>query len=119
MSELREHGGRRFAVQFHYSLPTDAWCVELSEAVPAPESWADRPDSPAYLSGPSFITAEVPDEDPKADPTIHVRSPEGYAVPYEVMLWFMEKVAEEVERCRTAMSAMGLEAATRPDGSLP
>lgn len=106
-------------MQFHCSLPTSAWCVELSEAVPAPESWADRPNSPAHLPGPSFIMAAVLDEDPKAEPTVHVRSPEGYAIPYEVMLWFMERVAEEVERCRAAMSAMDCEAATRPDEAKP
>lgn len=102
--ESREHAGRRYAVQFTYALPDDAWCVELSEAVPAPASWADIPGAETHLPGPAFMVAVVPDEDPEREPTVHIHSSDEHVVPFEVMHWFMEKVAEEVERCRAALA---------------
>ena len=54
-SEQLEHAGTRYAVQFTYALPDDAWYVELSEAVPAPAAWADIPHAAeAHLPGPAF-----------------------------------------------------------------
>jgi len=103
-AEVREHTGRHYAVQFHYALPDDAWCVELSEAVPAPESWADIPNAETHLPGAACLTAVVPDEDPDLDPTIRVHSPGGHAIPYEIMRWFMERVAEQVEGCRAGFA---------------
>ena len=32
MPEFRVHNDCHYAIQFHYALPDDAWCVELSEA---------------------------------------------------------------------------------------
>ena len=94
------HAGVRYAVQFTYALPDDAWCVELSEAVPAPAAWADIPNAETHLPGDAFFTAIVPDEDLTREPTIHVHGNSERAVPYDVMCWYMEKVAQEVERCR-------------------
>jgi hypothetical protein len=105
MPEVREHAGRHYAVQWHYALPDNAWAVELSEAVPAPDSWADNPDAVTHLPGPPFLVALVPDEDPALEPTVHVTGPGEHVVPYPVMVWFMEHVAAEVERCRTALAA--------------
>jgi hypothetical protein len=48
--------------------------------------------------------AFVPDEDPDVEPTVHFDSRHGDVVPYEVMRRFMEKVAEEVERCRATLA---------------
>jgi hypothetical protein len=48
--------------------PDDAWCVELSEAVPAPAAWAEIPDAETYLPGVAFLVAVVPDEDPDLSP---------------------------------------------------
>jgi hypothetical protein len=96
-----EHAGRQWAVEFHYALPDDSWTVELSEAIPAPSDWAEIPGSVSHLPGVAF----VPDEDPSLDPTIHIHSHDEHVIPYEVMRWFMEKVSEEVERCRAAMAA--------------
>lgn len=101
--ELREHAGRHYAVLFHYALPDDAWAVELSEAVPAPTTDGDNPhDAVTHLPGAACLAALVPDEDPNLQPTVHVYSPDGHVVPYEIMLWFMEQVADQVERCRIA-----------------
>ncbi|MFF3325749.1 hypothetical protein [Streptomyces sp. NPDC002889] len=96
--EEREHGGRWYAVQFTYALPDDAWRVELSEMVPVPEWGAD-----ARIPGQDFMAALVPDEDPSREPEVHVHSPDGRAVPYEIVCWFMDHVADEVARCRTAL----------------
>ncbi|WP_328708408.1 hypothetical protein [Microbispora hainanensis] len=74
--------------------------MELSEAVPAPAAGADIPNAETHLPGSAFITAMVPDEDPTREPTIHVHGNGEHAVPYEVMRWYMEKVAQEIERCR-------------------
>ncbi|MFI9103134.1 hypothetical protein ACIGXA_21690 [Streptomyces fildesensis] len=103
-SELREHAGRHYAIQFHYALPDDAWCVELSEAVPAPAAWAEIPDAASHLPGTAFLVAVVPDEDPHLEPTVRVHSHAEQVIPYEIMRWFMENVTEEVERCRTALA---------------
>lgn len=104
MPELREHAGRHYAIQFHYSLPDDAWCVELSEAVPAPAAWAEIPNAQTHLPGPAFIVAVVPDEDPDLEPTVHIRSHDEHVVPYEIMRWFMDQVTKEVESCRAALT---------------
>ncbi|MFF9285230.1 hypothetical protein [Streptomyces griseosporeus] len=106
--ELREHAGRRYAVLFHYALPDDAWAVELSEAVPGAGM--------GYLPGPALLAALVPDEDPRLEPTVRVCGPEERVVPYEIMRWFMEQVADQVERCRVAFESEGGEAAERPRG---
>ncbi|MEV7675925.1 hypothetical protein [Streptomyces sp. NPDC088752] len=101
--ELREHAGRCYAVLFHYPLADDAWAVELSEAVPAPAEGAETPDAAVtYLPGAAFLVALVPDEDPDLQPVVRVWSPVERVVPYEVMRWFMEQVADQVERCRIA-----------------
>ncbi|MBF9073162.1 hypothetical protein [Streptacidiphilus fuscans] len=102
--EVREHAGHHYAVVFHYALPDDAWSVELSEAVPAS---AERLESlnaaVAYRPGGApLLRALVPDEDPNLEPTVHVYSPDGHVVPYEIVRWFMGQVADEVERCRIA-----------------
>lgn len=103
MPELREHAGRHYAVQVHYALPDDSWAVELSEAVPAPDTWADVPGSPSHLPGPAFLVGLVPDEDPSLEPAIHVHSHDERVIPYDVMLWFMQKLADEVDRTQAAL----------------
>jgi hypothetical protein len=102
MPVLRIHAGRHYAIQFHYALPDDAWCVELSEAVPAPAAWAEIPHAETHLPGDAFLVAVIPDEDPDLEPAVHIHSHDGHVIPYEVMGWFMEHVAEQVERCRSA-----------------
>ncbi|MEU9992366.1 hypothetical protein AB0E10_37240 [Streptomyces sp. NPDC048045] len=101
-AELREHAGRHYAVQIHYALPDDAWTLELSEAVPAPAAWAEHPDAQRHLPGSAFLAAFVPDEDPSPEPAVHIHSGDEHVVPYEIMRWFMEQVADQVERCRVA-----------------
>ncbi|MFG3024710.1 hypothetical protein ACGFZQ_40410 [Streptomyces sp. NPDC048254] len=102
MPELRVHAGRHYAVQFHYALPDDAWRLELSEAVPAPAAWAEIPNAETHLSGAAILVAVIPDEDPDLEPIVHIRSHDEHVIPYEIMRWFMEQVAEQVKRCRIA-----------------
>lgn len=99
-SEQLLHAGRRYAVQFTYAVPDDAWYVELSEAIPAPEAWADIPGAETHLPGRAFLLAIVPDENPAREPTITVPSTPERIIPYEVMRWFMQHVADEVTRSR-------------------
>ncbi|MER6214194.1 hypothetical protein ABT213_09045 [Streptomyces sp. NPDC001674] len=101
--ELKEHAGRHYAVLFHYALPDDAWAVELSEAEPASAEGAENPDATVtHLPGAAFLVTHVPDEDPNLQPTVRVWSPDERVVPLEVMRWYMEQVADQVERCRIA-----------------
>ena len=109
-AELREHAGRRYALQFHYALPDNAWAVELSEAVPAPAEWAEIPHSEKYLPGVAFMLALIPDEDPDLEPTVHIHSYDEHVIPYEIMRWFMEQVAEQHERCRIGFEQSASEA---------
>lgn len=103
-AELREHAGRHYAILFHYALPDDAWAVELSEAVPAPTAWTEIPNAGTHLPGAAFLVALIPDEDPSLEPTVHIHSHDEHVIPYEIMRWFMEEVAGQVERCRAAMA---------------
>lgn len=103
-SELREHAGRHYAIQFHYALPDDAWAVELSEADPAPAAWAEIPNATTHLPGRAVLVAFVPDEDPNLEPTVHVHSHDEHVIPYEIMRWYMQRLADQVERCRVALS---------------
>ncbi|MEU9337184.1 hypothetical protein AB0D49_29170 [Streptomyces sp. NPDC048290] len=111
MPELRVHAGRHYAVQFHCALPDDAWCVELSKAAPAPEAWAEIPRAEPHLPGAAFVVAVIPDEDPDLEPTVHIHSHDEHVIPYEIMRWLMEHVAEQVERCRIAFEQGEPEAA--------
>jgi hypothetical protein len=105
MPEFRDHAGKRYAIVFHYALPDDAWCVELSEAVPLPPRSAGMPTAMTHLPGSAFLVAYIPDEDPDLEPTVHVHSDDEHVIPYEIMRWFMEEVAGQVERCRVAYEA--------------
>lgn len=53
------------------------------------------------LPGPAFLVAVIPDEDPDQEPAIHVR--DEHVIPYEIMHWFMENTAEEVNRRRLTL----------------
>lgn len=108
-AELREHAGRHYAIQFHYALPDDAWAVELSEAVPAPAACAGNPSAARHLPGAAFLVAFVPEEDPDLEPTVHIHSHDEHRIPYEIMRWFMEQVADQAERCRIAFEQDGRE----------
>ncbi|MFF4243651.1 hypothetical protein ACFYY2_04145 [Streptomyces sp. NPDC001822] len=101
-AELREHAGHHYAVQFHYALPDDSWAVELSEAVPAPGAVTETPNAATRVPGQAFLVALIPDEDPGLEPTVRIHSPDEHVIPYEIMQWFMEQVADQAERCRTA-----------------
>ncbi|MGW6444535.1 hypothetical protein [Lentzea sp. NPDC055074] len=92
---MRVHAGRHYAVQFHYALPDDAWCVELSEAAPV-----ETPDAEPHWPEAAFLVAVVPDEDPALEPAVHIHSHDEHVIPYEIMRWFMERVADQVEGCR-------------------
>ncbi|MGW6744244.1 hypothetical protein ACWGDX_26530 [Streptomyces sp. NPDC055025] len=65
-------------------------------------SWAEIPDAASHLPGPAFLVAFVPDEDPDLEPTVHIHSHDEHVVPYEIMVWFMEQVTDQVQRCRAA-----------------
>lgn len=98
--ELKEHAGRHYAVLFHYALSDDAWSVELSAAS---DEGAENPDTAVtHLPGAAFLVTHVPDEDTNLQPTLRIWSPTERVVPYEVMRWYMEQVADQVERCRIA-----------------
>ncbi|MGW9028018.1 hypothetical protein ACWGQ5_28430 [Streptomyces sp. NPDC055722] len=47
----------------------------------------------------------IPDEDPNLEPTFDIHSHDEHVIPYEIMRWFMEQVAAQVERCRIAFRA--------------
>ncbi|MFF0254291.1 hypothetical protein ACFYPW_17515 [Micromonospora zamorensis] len=98
------HADVQYTVQAMYSVPDEAWYLELSETQPAPPAWADLPGAVDYLPGPSILVAVVPDEDPAREAAVTF-GPAEHVVPYPVMCWFMEHVAEEVERCRAPMAA--------------
>ncbi|WP_229869233.1 hypothetical protein [Streptomyces inusitatus] len=68
------HPGGDYAITTMYSVPDDAWYLELD------------------LVGKqrNLLTAIVPDEDPAREPTI-CSDPQGphQDIPYEIVRWFM------------------------------
>ncbi|MEU9862236.1 hypothetical protein AB0D99_15315 [Streptomyces sp. NPDC047971] len=86
---LISHEGTDYALQTLYSVPDDAWYLELDLV----------PDNRTLL------TAIVPDEDPARQPTVCVDPVSGHhRIPYEVMRWFMEHVEEEIRTSRGWMT---------------
>lgn len=97
---MREHGDRVFAIVAGYDVRDEAWMLELSEAGPAADSWADRSETAAHLPGQPFIVARVPDEDPTLEPTIYLGNGGGNEIPYEILRWFVSAIDDEIARCR-------------------
>ncbi|MEU8531143.1 MULTISPECIES: hypothetical protein [Streptomyces] len=82
---LHEHPSRAYELQLMYSVPDDAWYLELDHI-------ADQR---------TVMTAIVPDEDPERQPTVCVDPVSGHhAIPYDVVRWFMGHVEFEIERSR-------------------
>jgi hypothetical protein len=85
---LYPHPDSDYAMTTMYSVPDDAWYLEL-----------DLVDEQRNL-----VTAIVPDEDPAREPTVcfhpHARHVD---VPYEVMRWFMDQVDNEIRTSRAWM----------------
>ncbi|WP_406384213.1 hypothetical protein [Streptomyces sp. NBC_01618] len=82
MSSNFQVAGQGYAIGRRYSVPDDAWYLELAETDPP---------------GRTFLTAIVPDEDPDRTPTVCFDEQTGHRdIPYAVMNRFMEDVAEDV-----------------------
>ncbi|MHB9854561.1 hypothetical protein [Streptomyces sp. Tue6028] len=77
-------GGAPYAITVLYSVPDDAWYLEL-------ELVGERR---------ALVTAIVPDEDPAREPTVCFDPGRHLDVPYEVMRWFMDQVEEEIRTSR-------------------
>ncbi|MFD7300587.1 hypothetical protein ACFV83_06560 [Streptomyces pharetrae] len=82
------HPDGDFAITSLYSVPDDAWYLELD------------------LVGRrrNLVTAIVPDEDPAREPTVCF-NPDGphLDIPYDVVRWFMDRVEEEIRTSRAWM----------------
>ncbi|MFE5941851.1 hypothetical protein [Streptomyces sp. NPDC056480] len=80
------HPGGDYAITTMYSVPDDAWYLDLVNG--------QR----------TLVTAIVPDEDPAREPTVCCNPNAGHTdVPYEVMRWFMDQVDEEIRSSRAWM----------------
>ncbi|MFF0472986.1 hypothetical protein [Streptomyces sp. NPDC004284] len=79
------HPGGDYAITTMYSVPDDAWYLELD-----------------HIAGQrTVMTAIVPDEDPAREPTVCVDPVSGHPhIPYEVVCWSMAHVAHEIETSR-------------------
>ncbi|MEU8976625.1 hypothetical protein AB0D11_47120 [Streptomyces monashensis] len=69
---------------------------------------AEVPCAETHLPGAAFMAAVIPDDDPAPEPTVRIHSRDEQIIPYEIMRWFMEHVAEHVERCRPHWSRENL-----------
>ncbi|MEU0445607.1 hypothetical protein [Streptomyces tendae] len=82
------HPDGDYAITAMYSVPDDAWYLELDLVV----------------GQQTLVTAIVPDEDPAREPTLCFHPHAGPAdVPYEVIRWFMRQVDEEIRTSRAWM----------------
>ncbi|MFE3073555.1 hypothetical protein [Streptomyces sp. NPDC059247] len=83
-----QHPDRDYAITVMYSVPDDAWYLELD-----------------LVAGQrTLVTAIVPDEDPAREPTVCFNPHAGHVdVPYQVMRWFMHQVDEEIRTSRAWM----------------
>lgn len=77
-----------FRIVHHYSLPGEAWHIEL--AVPPHDGDCGR----------TILVAEIPGEDPERKSAFHICSPNEYTVPYEVMVRLTAEAAHQAERTR-------------------
>ncbi|MEE1757019.1 hypothetical protein [Streptomyces sp. SP18CS02] len=85
---LIEHDGGHYAIRIMYAVPDDAWYLELDVT-------ADRK---------TVALAIVPDEDPEREPTVCFGPDAGHRhIPYDVMTWFMDHVAQEIRTSRAWM----------------
>ncbi|GHF86881.1 hypothetical protein GCM10018790_75480 [Kitasatospora xanthocidica] len=77
-----------YAITAMYSVPDDAWYLELD----------------LVREHRAVVTAVIPDEDPAREPTVCF-DPQGrhLDIPYEVMRWFMDQVADEIRTSRAWM----------------
>ncbi|MFJ4745093.1 hypothetical protein [Streptomyces sp. NPDC088775] len=82
------HPSRDYAITAMYSVPDDAWYLELD----------------LLREHRTLVTAVVPDEDPGREPIVCF-DPQGrhLDIPYEVMRWFMDQVADEIRTSRAWM----------------
>jgi len=82
------HPDGEFAITSLYSVPDDAWYLELD------------------LVGRqrNLVTAIIPDEDPAREPTVCF-NPDGphLDIPYDVVRWFMDRAEEEIRTSRAWM----------------
>ncbi|WP_424888857.1 hypothetical protein [Streptomyces sp. XH2] len=82
------HPGGDYAITTLYSVPDDAWYLELDLVA-------------EHLT---LVTAIVPDEDPAREPTMCFdRHGRHLHVPHDVMRWFMDHVDEEIRTSRAWM----------------
>ncbi|WP_026058743.1 hypothetical protein [Streptomyces sp. SS] len=84
----RQHPTGDYAITSMYSVPDDAWYLELD-----------------LIAGQRhLVTAIVPDEDPAREPTISFNPREGHVdLPYDVIRWFMDQVDAEIRTSRAWM----------------
>ena len=75
-----------------YSLPDDAWMLELIVLAPA--------SAARQFAGTPIAVGEVPDEDPARDPVVRFPGLGDQALPHAVVRWFLDEVTAEVQRCR-------------------
>ncbi|MFJ4094072.1 hypothetical protein ACIPYS_21035 [Kitasatospora sp. NPDC089913] len=82
------HPSRDYAITAMYSVSEDAWHLELD----------------LVREQRAVMTAVIPDEDPTREPTVCF-DPRGQHldIPYQVMRWFMDQVAEEIRTSRAWM----------------
>lgn len=82
------HPSRNYAITTMYSVPDDAWYLELD----------------LVHKQRALVTAIVPDEDPAREPTVCFDPQERHLdIPYEVMRWFMNHVEDEIRTSRAWM----------------
>ncbi|MFC9816667.1 hypothetical protein ACFVJM_31925 [Streptomyces virginiae] len=83
-----QHSGGDYAITAMYSVPDDAWYLELD-----------------LVAGQrNLVTAIVPDEDPAREPTVCFDTSGSHVeVPYAVMRWFMDQVDDEIRTSRAWM----------------
>ncbi|MFH8787094.1 hypothetical protein [Streptomyces roseoverticillatus] len=82
------HPGGDYAITVIYSVPADAWHLEL-------ELVAEQL---------TLVLASVPDEDPAREPTMSFDAGGRHLhVPRDVMHWFMDRVDEEIRTSRAWM----------------
>lgn len=101
MPYMREHNGIHYAIQHMYSVPDDAWYLELCLAS-APTGDLDGEWFGGIVEMDTFLIAIVPDEDPSREPVLSIHR--QHELPYSVLCWFMGYVVDEIDRAKLAMA---------------
>ena len=101
MAALRFNTSMLDAVRHQHAMLPPADHIPL----PGGKRQPSAPRARRRACAPHLIDNASTRADPALEPTIHIHGSDHPEVPYEIMAWFMQNVADEVTRARAGFLA--------------